>query len=114
MNNFNLDLRLSQLNVLLSSGYLVLITLHHPGLTTPIRVAAATAQVISRQATFVPFNFSFNVDNQIIEINIADPIMKKLLKQYNRFSVLMEIVDPSDTDTVIDSQNFNNILVKTN
>ena len=114
MSNLISDSRLDQLSVLLGSGYMVLLTLYHSELTTPIKVVAAKTQIVSRQALFVPINFSFNVDNRFIKININDSVMRKLLKRYNKFSVVMEFAEPQNANMVVDFQKFDDILISVN
>ena len=90
----------------LAGGHLILLTLSHPGLHAPLRVAGTDRAIMHANREFVPYSFDLNLDKRTIKIDIPDRTIAQLVEKYNMFSVFMELVDLHDTNRLINAYNF--------
>lgn len=90
-------------------AFLVLLTLDHPQLTTPVRVSSNAVDTVSRGNTFIAFPFELTLpddqDNaspraKLVIDNIDRSIVSAVRGIATAASVLIEIVRAADPDTV--------------
>jgi hypothetical protein len=100
------------MNLELSAGHLILLTLNHPGLVAPLRVSGTDKAIKHAGREFVPFSFDLNLDKRTIKVSVSDPIINQMVKKYNVFSIFMEIVDSKNPDVLINAYNFPEITME--
>lgn len=103
---------IARMNQELSGGHLILLTLTHPGLVAPLRVAGTTKHITHAGRQFTPYPFDLNLDKRTLSVNIPDPVIGKMVEKYNVFSVFMEIVDSKNTENLINAYNFPEIFLE--
>lgn len=90
-------------------AFLILLTISHPNLDTPVRVTSDSVQTASRGNTFVPFPFDLSLPDEhemrsprarLVIDNVDRQIVQVVRSLSSAPTVLIEIIRAADPDTV--------------